>query len=112
MTPIASRTLRIVEGDGERSVVVRLFLPEPDGAAWTCAYEVGWPENPRFFQAFGVDAVQAIELALHMIGAELYTSEHHQAGTLVFDAPGAGYGFPVAKTLRDLLVGDDKTVYG
>jgi hypothetical protein len=26
-------------------------------------------------------------------------------------APGHGYGFPVAKNIRDLLIGDDKTFF-
>jgi hypothetical protein len=46
-------------------------------------------------------------LALQMIGGELYASEHHESGDLMFDAPRRGYGFPVAASLRDLLVGDD-----
>jgi hypothetical protein len=29
------------------------------------------------------------------------------SGDLTFDAPGRGYGFPVPKSLRDLVVGDD-----
>lgn len=111
MIQIASRTLKIVEGDTERSVVIRLFIPEEDGPAWKCMYEIGWPEKIRTFNAFGNDAFQAIELAMQLIGAELYASEYHAAGTLGFDAPGSGYGFPVAKTLRDILVGDDKAFY-
>jgi hypothetical protein len=51
-------------------------------------------------------------MALHMIGADLYTSSYHREGRLVFDKPGNGYGFPVAPTLRDLLVGDDAKYMG
>ena len=114
MIPIASRTLRIVEGDTERHVVVQLFMPELDEehGAWKCAYEIGWPDKPRTFRAFGLDGVQAIELAMRMIGAELYTSEHHTAGTLMQFVKGGGYGFPVSPTLRDLLEGDDVSSFG
>jgi hypothetical protein len=59
-------------------------------------------------EAMGVDAVQALELALKMIGALIYTSDHHAAGNLMWEAQGKGYGFPVSRTIRDLLVGDDK----
>jgi len=51
--------------------------------------------------------VQALEIALRLIGAQLYASTYHQEGTLVFGKPGAGYGFPVPVNMRDLLVGDD-----
>jgi hypothetical protein len=112
MVPIASRTLRIVEGAGEREVVVRLFMPEEDDRAWKCAYEIGWPGKTREFRAYGQDAVQAILLAMQIIGAELHARDYHKQGTLVLDEPGAGYGFPVATTLRDLLEGDDKVWFG
>ncbi|WP_020177870.1 hypothetical protein [Methylopila sp. M107] len=111
-TVIAERVLRIVNDDGERDVVIRLFRPEEDDGFWRCAYEIGWPEGARVFYGGGQDAFQAIQLAMQMIGAELYTSEHHKAATLVLDANGAGYGFPVAKALRDLLIGDDITDFG
>lgn len=58
--------------------------------------------------AFGVDSVQAILLAFQMIGAEVYTSGHHKSGRLMFDEPGQGYGFPVADSLRHLLIGNDR----
>ena len=56
----------------------------------------------------GVDAVQALELALRMIGAFIYGSDHHESGNLIWGAPGQGYGFPVPNTIRDLLIGEDK----
>jgi hypothetical protein len=37
----------------------------------------------------------------------LYSSSYHRSGKLMFGAPGSGYGFPVATTMRDLLQGDD-----
>lgn len=49
---------------------------------------------------------------MQMIGAELYTSDYHEAGKLVFDVKGAGFGFPVPRTVRDLLEGDDVTFFG
>ncbi len=57
--------------------------------------------------ASGIDGIQAIEIAMRLIGARLYTSAHHEAGTLIFEKPGAGYGFPVPQEMRDVLVGDD-----
>jgi hypothetical protein len=37
----------------------------------------------------------------------LYASDYHENGQLMWTDEGLGYGFPVASTLRDLLVGDD-----
>ena len=56
----------------------------------------------------GVDSVQALDLALRAVGAQLYASDHHASGNLVWEEPGKGYGFPVTNNIRDLLVGDDK----
>lgn len=112
MVPIATRTLRIVEGEDEQEVIVRLFMPEDDGDAWKCAYEIGWPGKPRIYHAVGQDAVQALLLAMQQVGIELYTSAQHNAGTLVLDVPGQGYGFPVPPNMRDLLIGDDQTSFG
>lgn len=55
-----------------------------------------------------IDSAQALLLAMQMIGSEIYTSSYHRSGNLFLDAPGRGYGFPVAATLRDLLEGDDR----
>jgi hypothetical protein len=38
---------------------------------------------------------------------EIYASDYHKSGSLQWFEPNQGYGFPVALTLRDLLIGDD-----
>jgi hypothetical protein len=42
-----------------------------------------------------------------MIGAELYCSEEHQSGHLIWGNDWDGYGFPVSPNIRDLLGRDD-----
>ena len=59
-------------------------------------------------RAVGIDAIQSLQLALRMIGTELYASEYHKAGRLVWLKPGSGYGFPVPNIIRDMLVGEDR----
>lgn len=60
----------------------------------------------------GNDSMQALILAIHMIGAQLYASEAHEAGRLRDPGnPKGGYGFPVPNGLRDLLVGSDKQFF-
>ena len=105
---IASRDLNLRDGDALRKIPIRLFLPVQLGnGTWTCRYEVEWPDEPSMNEGSGVDAIQAIIIALQMVGAEIYTSSYHQAGILYLDAAGQGYGFPVPHAIRDLLVGDD-----
>jgi hypothetical protein len=68
---LATRTLTLREGDHEREIAIRIFAPERlDAAAWSCPYEIDWPDGARKFAVHGADAVQALELALKMIGAE------------------------------------------
>jgi hypothetical protein len=108
MQPIASRTLTLRQADHDVAVAINIFAPERrDQDAWSCRYEIGWPEGTRSFAGWGADAVQALVLTLGMIGAEIYSSGYHKAGLLYWNEPGGGYGFPVPPTIRDLLVGED-----
>lgn len=56
--------------------------------------------------------MQAFYQALKLIGTDLYTSNEHADGKLRWEKSGGGYGFPVPRNLRSLLVGDDKTFEG
>lgn len=110
---IASRTLYIRTGTAtEKGIDVRLFQPERDGNSWRCRYEIDWPRGTRKSFGQGVDGAQAIIIAMQKIGAELYTSTYHNAGHLRFEKHGSGYGFPVPKPMRDMLVGDDAIADG
>lgn len=104
---MAVRSLKVCHADADIVVHVRLYMPEQDEQAWICKYEIGWPAGEKRSFARGVDAIQAILLALYKIGIEIYTSDYHKAGELTWLAPGRGYGFPVSKSVRELLTGDD-----
>jgi hypothetical protein len=105
---IGGRQLTLHEGDIEIKIPVRLFAPqrEADGA-WNCRYEIGWPDKMATKEIFGADSMQAIVLALQMVGFEIYTSEFHESGRLAGEKGRGGYGFPVMAEYRDLLQGDD-----
>ncbi|SFT08516.1 hypothetical protein SAMN04487845_11562 [Methylobacterium sp. yr668] len=60
----------------------------------------------------GADALQALHLAMQKIGLDLYVSAANKAGVLIWEKPGDGYGFPIPKNGRDLLVGADTTFEG
>lgn len=105
---IANRVLQITSSDGlSRPVEVRIYQPVIEDRSWACHYEIDWPNRSRRSAAHGVDSVQAINLAMIKIGAELYTSDYHARGQLVFEKPGNGYGFPVPKPMRGALIGGD-----
>ncbi len=105
---IATRTLTLRADGGDVDIPINIFAPEGKGDHWSCRFEIGWPEETCVGEGYGIDAVQALVIALNMIAAHVYTSEHHEAGRLMWHEPGAGYGIPVTNNMRDLLVGDDK----
>ena len=107
---IATRVLKLRRGTAEIPVPIQIFAPEQHHIDWGCRFQIAWPDETITMEAMGVDAVQALELAMKMIGAFIYTSDHHASGDLMWERPGEGYGFPVAHTIRDLLIGDDKTL--
>jgi hypothetical protein len=101
---IATRTLKYDDQD----VLIQLFTPVRTGEkAWACRFRIDWPDRVFELDASGIDAVQALHIALQLIGVHIYTSEYHESGKLCLDEPGKGYGFPVPSTARDLLIGDD-----
>ena len=104
---VASRSLKLRQGESEIDVPIRVFSPRLDAGHWACDYEIDWPEGKRKATLFGCDSVQALLLALSIIGSELYTSDCHKAGDLESGNSWKGYGFPVPQNLRDLLIGDD-----
>src|SRR5687767_1662846 len=107
---IATRTLKLRGGvAGDVDVPVHLHAPQERPNHWSCEFEIGWPEGVLRQAAGGEDAMQALELAMKLIGTLIYTSDHHESGGLMWLEAGKGYGFPVPNGIRDLLVGDDKT---
>jgi hypothetical protein len=54
----------------------------------------------------GTDAVQALMVALQMIGSEIYTNNYQMAGGVTY-AGLNGCGFPVPRMFRHLLTEDD-----
>lgn len=96
--------------DGRTTEVpARLYAPVQEGPRiWYAWSEIDWPDGLKGMRGYGVDAMQALILALSLIGTHLYTSGYHEDGVLTWEAAGQpGYGFPVPSGLRDMLVGDD-----
>lgn len=105
---VGIRDLTLRDGSRDVKIQIRIHAPEQDSpGVWGCRYEVDWPGENRSVVAWGIDAIQALLIALGMVGAEIYSSNYHKSGNLFWIAPSKGYGFPVAPTIRDLLEGDD-----
>lgn len=94
------------------TIPVRIYAPIAESVDWSCRAEIAWPNGLWGRGVTGVDAIQAFELALRMVGTELYTSDLHRRQRLVWLEPGQGYGFPVPATIRDMLIGEDRRRFG
>lgn len=109
MTPML-RTLTVPDADV--TIPIRVYMPIPEPLDWSCRVEISWPDSLWARDVTGVDAIQAFELALRLVGTELYMSDLHRDGRLVWLERGQGYGFPVAGAIRDVLVGEDRRRFG
>ena len=105
---ILTHTLYLNRPEGEIPIEIRIFSPVPKDGCWACAFEIDWPEGTKAMSGAGLDALQALVISLQMIGIQIYTSTYHHDGALRAYDNEEGYGFPVARNVRDLLVGSDK----
>ncbi|MEJ0009448.1 MAG: hypothetical protein WDN72_02320 [Alphaproteobacteria bacterium] len=85
-------------------VTITIAKPQkfPDSKDYYCCYNIAGIGNEKIKYAGGVDAIQALELALKQIGTDLYTSPHARAGDLHWFGS-RNLGFPVPDTIKDLL---------
>ena len=93
---IATRDLRIRTDSGLATVVVAIGQPEQldDSSDYQCPYQIVGFGDERIRRAFGVDAIQALQLAMKMIGADLYTSAEARNGQLSWLDQIGELGFP------------------
>ena len=77
--PIAVRELEAAgAGDELRPVFVRFGRPERDpapGGDWQCAFQITGLGEDDVECAFGVDSVQALQLAFQAVGARLFAAD-------------------------------------
>jgi hypothetical protein len=93
---VAERRLRIA-GRPDCDVRVRLGTPQPfpDAAYgdYYCPYQIVGVGSEKVRYAGGVDAVQALELALHNLPTELDALRQDNPGLGWANAPDGDYGF-------------------
>ena len=102
-TIIAARELYLFN---DKKVTVIIGKPDkfPDSDDYYCPYQISGIGNGNIRYAGGIDGVQALLLALNMIGADLYTSEEYRVGILRWKGGEKGnLGFPVPEVLRELV---------
>lgn len=98
---VGERTLELDGADGA-AVIVRVFVPVPDQDDFRCNFEIEGLAKPVSAYGMGVDALQALELALQQIGVRLYLSDEFKAGRLTFLGH-PNLGFPVPYNLLDIV---------
>src|ERR1700677_5156013 len=77
-TVIAERELSL---DGTQNIRVLIGTPKQQTGNdnWYCPYQTDGIGSGRIGISYGVDAIQALVLALSMVGAELYCSKEYEA---------------------------------
>jgi hypothetical protein len=54
----------------------RVYQMDVDTRDWSCVFRIEWPHRPEMKRKiFGIDSVQALELAMRHAAVELYTAE-------------------------------------
>lgn len=96
---IAERKLELLLETHEReTIVVLLGKPQqtPDDATfYGCPYRIKRSNSDKFMTICGVDAFQALQLAMSAIGVELEVIRRDSGGQLIWDGDDKGeLGFP------------------
>jgi hypothetical protein len=107
-----TRTLTIATPTGPKPVQITMYLPVQKETDWECAYEIDWPDGPVSSFAAGNDAIAAMHATIEKIGMEVYMSRYHHERSMWWLKPWVGYGLPLPKGARDLLIGHDQEFYG
>ncbi len=98
--------------EGQPDIIIRVLIGKPksvdnptNNEFMLCPYQIMGIGDEKVRSAGGVDAVQALQLALEMIGSELYfklNRQHH--GLLRWNGgKGGDLGFPVPPGLQQQI---------
>ena len=98
MTVYVERRLELTDG---REVIIRFLQPVQDvgESSYRCEYTIDWPNRQRTFYGFGVDAAQALIIAMCNSHAELLSSPEGKAGALQWLGE-HDLGLPLAGTFK------------
>jgi hypothetical protein len=91
---IALRRLSLVEGSTEHKIVlVKLGMPRPfpDSSGYYAPFQITGIGSEKIKYAGGVDAIQALQLAMRMIGFDLDALNNDVGGGLKWEGDDAGH---------------------
>ena len=83
------------------AICCRFYRPAYDGQDFSCRYEIGWEEGVRTRESWGVDAVQALLLAMQSAHTDLLVARRDH-GREVLWLGQRNLGLPIPETIRDL----------
>ena len=95
--PIASRQYTY---DGE-PLQCRFCLPVADRTDYYCEYEIDWPTGMRSRKVYGIDAVQALVLAMKAAHTDLLMARKDHGVSLQW-LDMQQLGLPMSSALQDL----------
>ena len=96
-TIIARRELRYDDADrGEHPVEVLIGLPFESvaGSEWSCPWQIVGLGNEEIRTGHGIDAFQALQIAMKMIGVNLYVRSDKGSRLRWLDSGPGDCGFP------------------
>lgn len=101
---IATRRLSKIHNGGEVVVLIGEPKEYPGGGDYYCPYQITGLEDAAIRHAGGIDSIQALELALRMIGVDLYTSDDAQRGNIRWLGATSerDLGFPLPRSISDI----------
>ena len=91
---------RVFKIDGQ-NVECRFYRPARDGTDFLCRYTIDLPGKPRESHGYGVDAIQALLLAMKKAHVEMLVLRDKK-GHRVEWLDDANLGLPIDELLRDL----------
>lgn len=95
--PFVERNFKI---DGQ-NVECRFYQPVRDGTDFLCRYTINIPGQPRESQGYGVDAIQALLLAMKKAHVEMLVLRDKKG--LHFEwLDDVNLGLPIDEAIRDL----------
>ncbi|HKN26074.1 MAG TPA: hypothetical protein VJX72_14590 [Candidatus Acidoferrum sp.] len=96
---IAERTYRLLrDGHQAESVVVQLGKPVhfSNCTDFYCPYQITRPNSVKIMGIGGLDAFQALQLAINTLGVELEVIRRDSGGQLIWEGDEEGnLGFPI-----------------
>ncbi len=95
---VACRTITL-EGADQRPVHVQIERPMLAKGRYECKFSIAGLSQPFVSRSVGIDSVQALWLALQMVGTRLYTSPEFEANLLSWNGM-RNLGFPTPEGLK------------